>query len=106
MHNNAAAPVDKVGGSFAALTPAQVTTLKTNLGAFLVYAYGGPNNYTGKTMEAAHAGLAITSDQYDYFITDVVVAALTEGGVAADDISGCFAPVVTDATFKASIVGK
>jgi hypothetical protein len=57
-------------------------------------------------MKAAHAGLAISSDQYDYFITEVVVPALAENGVPADDITGCFAPPVTDPAFKASIVGQ
>jgi hypothetical protein len=65
-------------------------------------------------MVAAHTGLGITSAQFDYFIGNIVVPALTNSGVkhgvggAADpnDITTCFAPVVTDAAFKASIVGK
>ena len=52
------------------------------------------------------AGLGITSDQYDYFIMNQVVPALTMNGVSMDDVSSCFAPIVTDADFKASIVGK
>ena len=44
--------------------------------------------------------------KYDYFITNVVVPALTGSGVTSDDVSSCFAPIVTDAAFKASIVGK
>ncbi len=63
--------------------------------------YNGPQN-----MVEAHTGLAITSAQYDYFIASIVVPALTTSGVPSTDVSSCFAPVVTDATFKASIVGK
>ncbi|MBZ4330900.1 hypothetical protein [Corallococcus sp. AS-1-12] len=90
-------------------------TFEGKLAAFLVYAYGGPESiqYTdGKTyagpqdMAAAHLGMAITNSQYDYFIANMVVPALTDNGVTSADVSSCFAPIVTDAAFKASIVGK
>ena len=102
-----------VGGSFAAVT--DFPTFKGRLAAFLVFVYGGPTEITytdGKTyegvqdMQAAHAGMAITSAQYDYFIANVVVPALTTSGVPMDDVSSCFAPPVVDAAFKASIVGQ
>jgi hypothetical protein len=89
-------------------------TFKGKLAAFLVYAYGGPSTitytdgvaYSGmQNMVGAHTGLAITSDQYDYFITNIVVPALTDNGVTTPDVSSCFAPTVTDTSFKASIVG-
>ncbi|NOK16921.1 hypothetical protein [Corallococcus carmarthensis] len=90
-------------------------TFEGKLAAFLVYAYGGPESITytdGKTytgpqnMVAAHVGMAITNSQYDYFIANMVVPALTDNGVTSADVSSCFAPIVTDAAFKASIVGK
>jgi hypothetical protein len=56
-------------------------------------------------MVTAHIGLGITSSQYDYFVASVVVPALTSSGVGVDDVSSCFAPIVTDPSFKASIVG-
>jgi len=105
----------KIGTGKPASTTDDMATFKGKLAAFLVYAYGGPESITytdGKTysglqnMAAAHVGLGITSDQYDYFVTNQVVPALTDNGVPADDVSSCFAPVVLDATFKASIVGK
>ncbi len=105
----------KIGSGNPPSTADDAATFKGKLAAFLVYAYGGPTSikYTdGKTyqgvqsMAAAHAGLAITSDQYDYFIMNQVVPALTMNGVSMDDVSSCFAPIVTDADFKASIVGK
>jgi hypothetical protein len=105
-----AAPTDQLGDSFQAFagsaTPAQLEVFQDHLAAFLVMVYGGPENYTGRSMESAHAGLDITTDQYDYFITEVVVPALAENGVPSEDISDCFAPPVTDPAFKASIVGQ
>jgi hypothetical protein len=92
----AAAPTASVGTSFSTLTAAQVDKLKTNLGAFLIKAYGGPDNYKGTTIKASHSALAITEAQYDYFITEVVVKSLKENGVTDDDISKGFAPAVTE----------
>lgn len=86
--------------------PARAAAFKASLAAFLIQAYGGPKNYQGKTMELAHAGMAITSAQYDYFIANAVVPALQEAGVDAKDISDCFAPVVVDPAFKNSIIDK
>jgi hypothetical protein len=104
----------EIGSGNPPSTTDDLPTFKGKLAAFLVYAYGGPTSivYTdGKTysglqnMVTAHTGLAITTDQYNYFISNVVVPALTSNGVLSDDVSSCFAPVVTDPTFVASIVG-
>jgi hypothetical protein len=104
-----------VGTGMPAATDDGTAAFKGNLAAFLVYAYGGPTSimYTdGRTydgpqdMTMAHTGLAITSSQYDYFVSDIIVPALTTNGVPTGDVTSCFAPVLTDATFKASIVGK
>ncbi len=105
-----AAPTDQLGDSFqtfaGSATEEQLGIFQDHLAAFLVMVYGGPKNYSGRDMASAHAGLGITSDQYDYFIAEVVVPALSDNGVPAEDISNCFAPPVTDSSFKASIVGK
>ena len=112
----------KIGSGNPASTTDDAATFKGKLAAFLVYAYGGPSSITytdGKTyngpqnMVSAHAGMNITSAQYDYFIANVVVPALTTNGVPAgaggsadpNDVGSCFAPIVVDAAFKASIVG-
>jgi hypothetical protein len=96
-------------------TSDDAATFEGKLAAFLVYAYGGPTSITytdGKTYEGvqnmmtAHAGLGITSSQFDYFVSNIVVPALTTNSVPTGDVSSCFAPVVTDASFKASIVGQ
>ncbi|HEY1548902.1 MAG TPA: hypothetical protein VGG28_13840 [Kofleriaceae bacterium] len=94
-------------------TDDNAATFEGKLAAFLVYAYGGPTtitysdgkNYNGvQDMVMAHTGLEITSSQFDYFVANIVVPALTTNSVPMGDISSCFAPVVTDASFKASIV--
>lgn len=112
----------KIGSGNPASTADKIDAFKGNLAAFLVFAYGGPTSikYTdGKSymgpqdMVQAHTGLNITSAQYDYFVSSIIVPALTASGVkhgaggAADpnDVSSCFAPIVTSAAFKATIVG-
>jgi len=106
---------NKIGTGNPASTADDAATFEGKLAAFLVFAYGGPdsivytdgNTYEGpQDMVAAHTGLNITSDQYDYFIANVVVPSLTQAGVPMSDITSCFAPIVTDASFKASIVGR
>jgi hypothetical protein len=105
----------KIGTGVPPSTADNAATFKGKLAAFLVYAYGGPTSitytdgltYSGlQDMATAHAGLAITGPQFDYFISNIVVPALTGSGVSADDVTSCFAPVVTAPAFKASIVGK
>jgi hypothetical protein len=101
-------------GSVPALADG-LATFEGKLAAFLVFAYGGPTSITytdGKTysglqdMVAAHTGLNITPDQYDYFVTNVIVPALSSSGVPSGDISGCFAPLVLSTTFMQQIVGN
>ena len=81
----------------------------------MVYAYGGPEEITytdGKkykgpqNMVNEHQGMGITNDQYDCFVTNIVVPALTAKVVTSADVTSCFVPIVTDPAFKASIVGK
>lgn len=89
------------------------TTFTGSLAAFLVFAYGGPSTTTvagvsydgNQDMVAAHTGMQITDAQLTYFITNDVVPALTDSGVSSADVSACFAPVITSASFKASIIG-
>jgi hemoglobin len=94
-----------IGDSFKGLSQADVDRIEANLLDLLIFVYGGPNNYTGESMEVAHEGLDITSEQYDAFVGMVVVPALADVGVEAADISDCFAPPVVDPAFKGSMVG-
>lgn len=112
---NVGAAFTKIGTGDPPSTSDSAATFEGKLAAFLVYAYGGPSSITytdGVTydgiqnMETAHEGLMITSAQYDYFISNIVVPALTSSGVSSADVSSCFAPVVTAASFKATIVGQ
>lgn len=113
----------KIGSGTPSSTSDNAATFKGKLAAFLVYAYGGPSSITytdnvvyqgPQNMVTAHTGLNITSSQYDYFVTNQVVPALISSGVshgaggsaAPNDIGSCFAPILVDAAFKASIVGK
>lgn len=102
-----------LGGSFAEVT--DFPTFKGKLAAFLVFAYGGPSSITytdnkvyqgPQDMSEVHAGMAITDAQYDYFVANIIVPALTDNGVPTGDVSSCFAPIIVDAAFKASIVGQ
>lgn len=112
---NVGASFSKIGSGVTPSTRDDAVVFEGKLAAYLVYVYGGPNSITyidgGKysgvqDMVAAHVGLNITSAQYDYFITNIVVPALVKNGVTAADVTSCFAPPLVDANFKASIVGK
>lgn len=94
-----------IGDSFVGLSQTDVERIEANLLDFLIFVYGGPANYQGATMEEAHTGLDITSEQYDAFVGMVIVPALQTVGVEDADITDCFAPPVTDPSFKASMVG-
>jgi len=100
------APEDKVGKTFKKLAKDKKAAerVKANLLAFLTKVYGGEDKYKGKDMPTAHKGMKITSEQYDYFVKEIVVPALKENGVSEDDITNCFAPPITDEAFKSSIV--
>lgn len=93
-------------------------TFKGKLAAFLVFVYGGPDHitftdgvdYDGvQDMDAAHDGLNITDDQYNYFVSNIIVPVLTGAGVpdgsdgGDDDVSSCFAPPILDGDFIASV---
>jgi truncated hemoglobin YjbI len=86
--------------------PAAVQAFKDSLAAFISDAYGCTTGaYTGPTMEAAHAGLAITQSEYDAFI-GLIAGVLSSNGVPDADIQNCFAPPLVDPAFAATIIGK
>ena len=77
-----------------------------SLANFISDAYGCTDGaYTGPSMEAAHAGLDITQDEYDAFIV-LIAGVLADAGVPEDDINLCFAPPLVDPAFVATIVGQ
>lgn len=54
--------------------------------AFISYALGGPNNYTGRSMEKAHAGLNLQAEHFDAIVKHLDEA-LVEHGVSQEDIN-------------------
>jgi hypothetical protein len=82
-----------------------VQAFKDSLAAFISDAYGcSMGAYTGPTMQAAHAGLGITEDEYSAFIT-LIAGVLSANGVPDADINDCFAPPLVADEFRATIVG-
>ena len=83
-----------------------VDAFKASLANFISDAYGCTTGaYTGPSMEAAHAGMGITQQQYDDFIA-LIVGVLMDAGVPEDDINYCFAPPLVDPAFEATIIGQ
>jgi len=76
----------KINSFFAAdiKDPAKLKKFKMNLVNQICEAAGGPCKYTGKSMKDAHAGMGITSGDFDALVGDLV-AALDKGGVKPAD---------------------
>ncbi|WP_047153610.1 group I truncated hemoglobin [Aneurinibacillus tyrosinisolvens] len=69
---------------------------------FISFATGGPNNYTGGTMEKVHTGMNIQHEHFDAIVNHLV-AALKQFDVADVDIQGVIAKI---APLEDDIVGK
>jgi hemoglobin len=52
-------------------SPQNVAMLKQHMVEFIVLATGGPPRYTGKEIEAAHAGMHISNPEFDAVIGDL-----------------------------------
>jgi hemoglobin len=61
-------------------SPANVAALKRSITLYLSHACGGPVRYEGRTMKAAHAGLAISNSEFDALAAHLI-AALDKAGV-------------------------
>jgi truncated hemoglobin YjbI len=66
--------------------------------AFLTMAMGGPNQYTGRDLRAAHAGLPGLTDDHVDRVIGYLAQTLRELGAADDDITqaGAIAASVRD----------
>ncbi|MGE4279332.1 MAG: group 1 truncated hemoglobin [Magnetospirillum sp.] len=62
--------------------------------AFMTLAFGGPGNYSGKHMRAAHAGLTLTDIHFDA-VAEHLGATLNELGVPAAMVGEVLATVET-----------
>jgi hemoglobin len=72
--------------------------LKRHQRAFMTTALGGPRPYTGRKMNVAHAGLAVTDEAFDR-VVEHLVETLSELGVAAEiieQIGAALAPLRAD----------
>jgi hemoglobin len=75
-----------------------LSRLKSHQRAFIAAALGGPEIYAGRDMTAAHAGLDISSDDFDAVVGHLVDT-LTSLGVPDDTIAaigGALAPLRAD----------
>jgi len=70
--------------------------------SFISYALGGPKNYTGRSMENAHAGLNLQPEHFDA-IAKHLGEALADHGVSSEDINTALAKV---ATLKEAVLYK
>ncbi|GAA1277026.1 group 1 truncated hemoglobin GlbN [Sphaerisporangium rubeum] len=73
-----------LAGYFAEI---DVTKLKAHQRGFVAAALGGPQEYRGRTMGEAHAGLGITTDAFDSVVTHLA-GALAHLGVPDETILG------------------
>ena len=62
---------NRINGKFA---NADIPRLKRLLVEQICQASGGPCTYSGRDMKTTHAGMAITSDQFDALVGDLVAA--------------------------------
>jgi len=72
--------------TFAKTTGKRLEDFKKNLSDQLCEAAGGPCQYKGKDMKAAHAGMKISEAQWDKFV-GMLTAALNEQKVADNEQS-------------------
>jgi hypothetical protein len=84
-----------------------VGAFEQSLANFLGNLYGCPDAppYSGPSMEKAHAGMAITQQEYDDFVA-LIAGVLGDNGVPNETIDTCFAPPLQDASFAGTIIGQ
>src|SRR4028118_717422 len=70
--------------------------------AFISYALGGPNQYSGRSMEKAHEGLNLQPEHFDAIVkhlTDAIIA----HGASQEDLQAALAKI---ATLKEAVLYK
>ncbi len=76
-------------------TGTDMSRLKSHQRSFVAAALGGPQEYRGKSMGEAHAGLGITAEQFDAVVAHLA-GALEHCGVEGETITaiaGALAPL-------------
>ena len=90
----------RVSSFFAATTadPTRLATFKQHLVEQICQASGGPCKYTGKDMKTAHAGMNITTENFNSVVEDLT-AALDKYKVGANEknqLIGVLSPMKAD----------
>jgi hemoglobin len=85
-----------------AADPARLKTFKMNLVDQICQASGGPCKYTGKDMKSAHAGMGITSADFNALVEDLVGALdhFKVGMQEKNDLLGALGPMKSDIVTK------
>jgi hemoglobin len=86
---------DRINRKFAR---SDISRLKKMLVEQVCQATGGPCTYTGRDMDATHAGMGVTAGEFDALVGDLV-ATLDEFGVAKadqDELLGLLSPMRGD----------
>jgi hemoglobin len=65
---------------------------RAHMTAFLVFALGGPNQYSGRTIKESHEGLNITSEQFDK-VAFHMIETLKSFNVAQEHIDAVIAKI-------------
>jgi hemoglobin len=89
---------DRINGFFADLPPQRVARLKELLIQQVSAASGGPVRYTGRDMKTVHAGMGISTADFNALVEDLVLA-LNENRVpmqAQQLLLGALAPLAAD----------
>lgn len=94
----------RINAFFAATAkdPARMAKFKGNLVDQICQAAGGPCKYTGKDMKSAHAGMGITSAQFDALVEDLVktLTKFKVGKTEQDQLLGVLGPMKTQIVEK------
>ena len=88
----------RINGFFANLSPQRVARLKELLIQQVSEASGGPVRYTGRDMKTVHAGMGITTADFNALVEDLVLALMANDvpQAAQQMLLGALAPLASD----------
>jgi len=86
---------DRINGKFAKSDLARLTQMLIDQ---VSEATGGPNRYTGRSMKDAHAGMAVTSGEFNALVEDLVATLnhFKVGSKEKDELLGALGPMKGD----------
>lgn len=94
----------RINGKFA---NANIPRLKAMLVDQICQASGGPCTYTGRDMKSAHAGMGITSDEFDALVGDLVTTLnkFKVGDREKNELLGALGPMKKDIVSSSAAAG-